>query len=87
LPAVPDPDFELRGIADDPARVYLLQSGQDLPFCRISQRIVIDCAGHQLDRRGATVAVEFSAPPASLEFSSTVFTKRGQPLWDDPLQA
>ncbi len=83
LPATPDPDFELRGIADDPARVFVLQSGEELPFKRISQRIVIDCSGRRLDPLGATVAVEFAAPPAALEFSSTVFTARGKPLWEN----
>jgi alpha-L-fucosidase len=81
LPATPDPDFELRGIADDPSRVYLLQSGEDLPFRRVANRIVIDCSGKALDPLGPTVAIEFAAPPAALEFSSTVFTARGTPLW------
>jgi alpha-L-fucosidase len=81
LPAIPDPDFELRGIADDPRRVFMLQSGQDLPFRRVANRIVIDCGGATLDPLGATVAVEFAEPPASLQFTSTVFTARGTPLW------
>ncbi len=83
LPAMPDPDFELRGIAEDPVRVYLLQNGAPLPFRRRCHRIVIDCSGQKLDPRGATVAVEFATPPSSLEFTNTVFTKRGLPLWDD----
>jgi alpha-L-fucosidase len=85
LPAIPNPDFELRGIADDPCRVYLLQSGEDLPFRRLANRIVIDCADKTLDPFCPTVAVEFAAPPASLQFSSTVFTSRGERLWEDRL--
>jgi alpha-L-fucosidase len=81
LPAVPDPYFELRGIADDPIRVFLLQTGEELPFERKSQRICINCEGVELDPICSTVAVEFQSPPAILEYASTVFTQRGQLLW------
>ncbi len=81
LHATPNPDFELRGIADDPQRVYLLQSGENLPFKRVSNRIVVDCSGRTLDPLCPTVALEFSAPPCALQFSATVFTSRGNPLW------
>jgi alpha-L-fucosidase len=81
LPCVPDSSFELRGIADDPVRVYLLQTGQPLAFQRKHQRIVISCEGATFDPLCSTVAVEFSAPPAALHFASSVFSSRGKPLW------
>lgn len=78
-----DPDFEMRGIADNPERVYPLQTKQDLPFRRVSRRIVTDCTKPELDPRGPTEAVEFASTPDSPEFSSKAFTKRGRPLWDN----
>ena len=81
LPAWPTPDFDLRGISDDPVRVYLLQSGEDLKFQRVNQRIRICCAGITPDPISSTVAVEFVTPPSLLEMTSTVFTSRGKPLW------
>lgn len=83
LTSIPSPDFEIRGIADDPLRVYLLQSGEDLVFERKHHRIRISCAGANLDALCPTVAVEFKCPPASLQFSSTVFTSHGDLLWGD----
>lgn len=80
--AIPSEDFELRGISDDPVRVYLLQSGEDLAFERKSQRIRILCEGVTFDSLGPIVAVEFAAPPCLLEMTSTVFTSRGKALWD-----
>jgi alpha-L-fucosidase len=82
LPGRPDSTFELRGIADDPIRVRLLQTGEDLPFRRESGRIVIDCGACHFDPLLSTVAVEFARPPAALCFTSTVFHTRGKPLWD-----
>jgi alpha-L-fucosidase len=77
----PDPELELRGIASDPERVFVLQTGQVLPFQRVSNRIVIDFAACEFDPLCTTVALAFSEAPASLQFASTVFTTRGPALW------
>jgi alpha-L-fucosidase len=77
----PSEAVALRGISDKPVSVRLLRTGEPLNWKVEMKSILIDLPPEKCSEFDTVVAVDFAAPPRRIQFTSTVFTEPGQPLW------
>lgn len=77
----PRESFAIRGIIDEPKRVYLLKTGVELKFKIECKTIFVEVPADCCDDYNTVVAIEFEDVPRKANFSSTVFSTAGQRLW------